>query len=59
MDSGSGNLLTMYDEILNILYVAAKVYFILFSSLLAIPKAVSISSISASISGIFYNADFL
>ena len=49
----------MYDEILNILYVAAKVYFILFSSLLAIPKARSISSISASISGIFYYADFL
>ena len=59
MDSGSGSLLTMYDEILNILYVAAKIYFILFSSLLAIPKAVSISSISASISGIFYYADFL
>ena len=59
MDSGSGNLLTMYDEILNILYVAAKVYFILFSSLLAIPKAVSISSISASISGIFFYSVFL
>lgn len=52
MDSGSGNLLTMYDEILNILYIAAKVFLYCFRLYCIFQKSID------SISDNFYFADF-